>query len=240
MKYAVLSLTLGYGKDKVLLKDIELWDENIITNIKDRPLIWSGRYVSYVSVQKLPLWIYDKEQPTPWHCYSNCSKTCNYFNIKLKSLNRSMIAEIHHNSMDSASQTRLALFYVKNNSIMCKLLSTKLKSKIDEHITTSSNANINNTMVTKTNSKFSVSKKPSHSLLNKKVHFNDTLSKLILTGLRLRDIPNTSSGFTKLYKMTFQAAEFAHREDIKKYGYQVPFELLQQTVETLLKLFTKT
>lgn len=53
MKYAVLSLTLGYGKEKVLLKDIELWDENIITNIKDRPLIWSGRYVSYVSVQKL-------------------------------------------------------------------------------------------------------------------------------------------------------------------------------------------
>lgn len=240
MKYAVLSLTLGYGKEKVLLRDIELWDDSITTNTRERPLKWTGRYISYVSLRKLPLWIYDREQLTPWHCYSSCSKTCNYFNIKLKSLNRSMIAEIYNNSLDSASQTRLVLFYVKNNSIMCKLLSTKLKLKIDEHITTSSNTDINNTIVTDSNNKFMISKKPSHSLLNKKVHFNDTLSKLILTGLRLRDIPNTSPGFTKLYKMTFQAAEFAHREDVKKHDYQLPFELLQQTVETLLKLFTKT
>lgn len=240
MKHAVLSLTLGYGKEKVLIRDIELWDDNIATNTRERPLKWSGRYVSYVSLRKLPLWIYDKEQPTPWHCYSSCSKTYNYFNVKLKSLNRSMIAEIYNNSLDSASQTRLVLFYVKNDSIMCNLLSTKLKSKIDEYITKSSATTINNTKISEAGNKFTSGKKPSHSLLNKKVHFNDTLSKLILTGLRLRDIPNTSPGFTKLYKMTFQAAEFAHREDVKMYDYQIPFELLQQTVETLLKLFTKT
>lgn len=240
MKYAVLSLTLGHGKEKVLIRDIELWDDNISTNSRETPLKWSGKYVSYVSIKKLPLWIYDREQLKPWRCYSSCLKTCNYFNIKLKSLNRSMIAEIYNDSLDSDSQTRLVLFYIKNDSVMCKLLSLKLKSKIDKYITTSSITNINRSTIPNTNNNSKISKKPSHSLLNKKVHFNDTLSKLILTGLRLRDIPNTSTGFTKLYKMTFQAAEFAHREDVKKYDYQVPFELLQQTVEILLKLFTKT
>ena len=95
---------------------------------------------------------------------------------------------------------------------------------------------------------------------DRRLQFNETLSRLILSGLRLRGIPNTKSGFQKLYRMTFQSAEFAHRDalqammredyhnrasDDDSSGHRgqavasVSFEELQESVETLLKLFTK-
>ena len=85
---------------------------------------------------------------------------------------------------------------------------------------------------------------------DRRLQFNETLSRLILSGLRLRGIPNTKGGFQKLYRMTFQSAEFAHRdalqammrEDYHNHGQAtatVSFEELQESVETLLRLFTK-
>lgn len=222
MKHAIVSLTLGHGNDKVLIRDIQLWNEDDPAQINDeslKPTHWTGICLSYVSLQKLPLWIYSRDETLPWRCYTGSSKTWSYFNVKLKRLNRAMVAELH---IPKSSSPLLGLFYIDSDSIRCRLLSTKWKTKIDKLIAAA------NTM-----------KKP-QSLAHKKTQFNDTLSKLILTGLRLRDIPNTSPGFSTLYKMTFQAAEFAHRDDVKKYNYQMPFELIQQTVETLLKLFTKT
>lgn len=222
MKHAIVSLTLGHGNDKVLIRDIQLWNEDDTVTLKDesfKPAHWNGKCLSYVSLQKLPLWIYSRDHTTPWRCYTGSSKTWSYFNVKLKRLNRAMVAELH---VPKSSSPLLGLFYIDSDSIRCRLLSTKWKTKIDKLIAAASTV-----------------KKP-QSLAHKKAQFNDTLSKLILTGLRLRDIPNSSAGFSNLYKMTFQAAEFAHRDDVKKYNYQIPFELIQQTVETLLKLFTKT
>ncbi|CAL9729625.1 mitochondrial morphogenesis protein Sld7p [Monosporozyma unispora] len=228
MKHAVVSLALGHGNNKILIRDIQLWNEDNTketSHNKDESsktnstitINWNGKCLSYVSVKKLPLWIYDRDQLVPWRCYTGSSKTWSYFNIKLKRLNRALIAEIYPSKTDN---NMLVLFYVDSDSIRCRLLCNKSKYEIDKIITNKA-------------------KKP-QSPVNKKVQFNDTLSKLILTGLRLRDIPNTNPGFTKLYKITFQAAEFTHRDDVKRCNYQVPFETLQQTVETLLKLFTKT
>lgn len=78
---------------------------------------------------------------------------------------------------------------------------------------------------------------------DKRLQFNETLSKLIL-GLRLRGISNSITDYQKLYKITFDAAEFTHRDELKRIsmgsGEEVSFESLQETVETLLKLFTKS
>lgn len=224
MKHATVSLTLGHGNQKILIRDIQLWsssnDNNDETNVQ-----WSGKCLCYVDMKKLPLWIYDREQIHPWRCYTKSSTTWNYFNVKLKNLNRSMIAEV---KIGNPPHLMKLLYYIDGENVMCRQLSTTMKTQIDKTIT--------NLIANEPANK----RKRQAKLQDKKIQFNDILSKLILTGLRLRDIPNTTPGFTKLYKMTFQAAEFTHREDVRVNNYNVPFETLQQTVETLLTLFTKS
>ncbi|CCE64336.1 hypothetical protein TPHA_0H01290 [Tetrapisispora phaffii CBS 4417] len=79
---------------------------------------------------------------------------------------------------------------------------------------------------------------------DKRLQFNDTLSKVILGGLRLRGIPNTQIGFQKLYKITFEASEFALRDELTQLLHnkiqEISFEKLQETVEVLLNLFLKS
>lgn len=79
---------------------------------------------------------------------------------------------------------------------------------------------------------------------DKRIQLKDTLSKLILGGLRLRALSGTHSETQKIYKMTLAAAEFAHRNDLIKMQRgtvkEIPFEDMQETVESLLNLFTKT
>ncbi|CCH58723.1 hypothetical protein TBLA_0A09380 [Henningerozyma blattae CBS 6284] len=85
---------------------------------------------------------------------------------------------------------------------------------------------------------------------DRRIQFKETLSKLILSGLRLRGIPNSQPGFQKLFRTTYDSAEFAHRNDLKKLvsnnsskktmDEYLSFETLQDTVETLLTLYTRS
>ncbi|AET39138.1 Sld7p Ecym_4057 [Eremothecium cymbalariae DBVPG len=79
-----------------------------------------------------------------------------------------------------------------------------------------------------------------HSLLRKNDHkqqFVSRLSQCILGGLRLRNIPHPQ--YEKLYKMTYGASEFSFRNELAT-QQEITFEQIQNCVEILLKLFTRS
>ncbi|KAL3233565.1 Mitochondrial morphogenesis protein SLD7 [Nakaseomyces bracarensis] len=116
------------------------------------------------------------------------------------------------------------------------------------------NSNLNKTRESSIDKFYTVSRQKSESTTtmvlqtvrekDKKIQLKDTISKLILGGLRLRSLSGTHSETQRVYKMTLSAAEFAHRNDLVKLQKgiikEIPFEDLQETVESLLNLFTRS
>ena len=242
-----LKFDLGERHADVVIRDVQVWQES-----GGETPIWSGqgRFLQYVDMGALPVWLAPCTHADSIHvCYSVSRATQAYFNLKLRDPRRGIAVAV---SGDCAS---LWLFYRESESarhVRCYALTSSLKDKIDSAVREmGANAPDRRTsiddIVKKSQSKIKVaaSRASKNIQINdRKLQFNETLSKLILGGLRLRGIPNTQTTFQRLYKMTFDAAEFAHRDELRLIarGQQtdVPFEQLQETVETLLHLFTKS
>lgn len=262
-KVGVLSFSLGDNYKGIVIRDLQLWEMENSHEANDNqvPSQFKGHFIQYVSMHKLPLWCCSR----PMICYTSSSTTNSYLASKLKNSNRGLIIEAANRSSKESQPVNLVIYRTKNY-INCSKINWSRKHYLDDKINESlqskvlQNSKDNNIdkilrhsqqRILASNSKIAKNIKVNE----KKLQFNETLSKLILGGLRLRGIPNTQPGFQKLYRMTFQAAEFTHRKELKALAYlqthpensaaipnsiQLPFEKVQETVETLLTLFTKS
>lgn len=239
---AVLKFELVSKNDNVVIRDVQLWKdveshEQTIRSLK-------GCFLQYVDYYKLPLWITGTGTVTT--CLTGSSTTLAYFTSKLRRERRGIVIE---------TIGGYAVLYKSENTVQCLEIDLSVKSLLDSQINglenslVSASAKDNNIDVIlrqshqrQTHNNNKVMK--NLQISEKKLQFNDTLSRLILGGLRLRGVPNSQFGFQKLYRMTFNAAEFAHRAQLQQQSTsnepQVPFEELQATVETLLQLFTRS
>lgn len=239
----VLRFGLGSKNDNVLIKDVQLWKE--VTGDEEPVRSLKGSFLQYVAYEKLPLWI--TRTGTVSTCLTGSSTTLAYFSSKLRRASRGIVVEIAGG---------YAVLYRRDSSVQCLEINLSVKSLIDSQIkvletdlaasASSKDDNID-VILRLSHERQAISKNKVMKNLQtseKKLQFNDTLSRLILGGLRLRGIPNSQFGFQKLYRMTFNAAEFAHRAQLQAQtgsnDSQVPFEDLQATVETLLQLFTRS
>ncbi|GAV52687.1 hypothetical protein ZYGR_0AG06780 [Zygosaccharomyces rouxii] len=238
---AVLKFTLGEKYDDIIVKDVQLWSQepSKIDGIKQL----KGRLLQYVDMNKVPLWA--TIGGTSYVVFTWRSSTASYFTSKLKNENRGIVIDLLNGTNNN---DQLLILYRKLKTVQCLKLNLNVKKKFDSQIfsrtvpTTSKEGSIDSIVQqSQRQNQFKAKTIRNHVRTSeRKISFNETLSKLILGGLRLRGIPNTQSGFQKLYKITFDAAEFAHRDELKHSDAEVPFETLQETVEVLLKLFCKS
>ncbi|SMN17885.1 similar to Saccharomyces cerevisiae YOR060C SLD7 Protein with a role in chromosomal DNA replication [Maudiozyma saulgeensis] len=263
----VLKFDLGERHTDIVVKDVQIWTNNDTLKDEhqnDNVSIWShsGRFMQYVDLNMLPLWLRPNvsSNNSTHICFTTSKATNAYFNSKLRDSRRGIV--ISFPSQDTATDSSgLWIFYRdedselnEDNFVKCFMLDLSRKNMIDTQIHDSIK---NNSHMGRESSIDDILKKSQNRINSannevaknvrindRKLQFNETLSKLILGGLRLRGIPNTQSSFQRLYKMTFDASEFTHRNELKEMnrGQQpdIPFEELQETVETLLRLFTKS
>lgn len=249
-KTGVLRFELGGKYDDIIIRNVQLWQD--MPNDEDEPevRILKGKFLHYLDLDKTPLWV--SLGATKSSCFTTSSTTVAYFNSKLRRERRAIAVEI-----TSTSTHEYIILYRSQLEVKCLEVDSTQKLLIDSQIedlsirglppvTATKDANIDVILRQSQERQVVNTKKIMNNLQfsERKLHFNETLSKLILGGLRLRAIPNSQSGFQKLYKMTFSAAEFAHRNELQQFArtncLEIPFESLQATVETLLELFTKT
>ncbi|CCF60484.1 hypothetical protein KAFR_0K01300 [Kazachstania africana CBS 2517] len=252
-KVAILSFNLGERRNSITIRDVQLWKDVADRATRGAPKKMKGKFMQYVDLAKLPIWVKDESEML---CYSTSSTTVGYFTSKLKDENRGIVVNIAKNGNEDPS-LEFAVIYRDVDTIKCFALDTRRKMMIDARISNivkqQNTVNFDDIIEQSHRRKIEASNKVQKSVQinDKRLQFNETLSRLILGGLRLRGIPNTQIGFQKLFKMTFQAAEFAHREELKTIalspGASPPsednnllFERLQETVETLLTLFTRS
>ncbi|CCC70937.1 hypothetical protein NCAS_0G00500 [Naumovozyma castellii] len=242
-KVQVLRIGLGLKHNGIKLRDVQLWrDEQTMNNGNqgEKEITLKGEFISYIDLRKVPLWLMlPATMKEKNFCFTNSTTTLAYFNSKLRYRHRGIIIEL----ADGNGDDKFIVMYKDQNNVRWFCFNIKLKENIDAQIREKYKLNddgddkkkgIDTAIRQSQESKLNIRRNADS--IKKKVHFNEVVTKLILGGLRLRGVPNTNSGFHKLYKMTFQATEFAHRDDHDT----VPFEELQETVETLLKLFTKS
>ncbi|GAV47674.1 hypothetical protein ZYGR_0H05200 [Zygosaccharomyces rouxii] len=238
---AVLKFTLGEKYDDIIVKDVQLWSQEPPKADGIKQL--KGRLLQYVDMNKLPLWATTGSKN--YVVYTWRSSTTSYFASKLKNENRGIVIDLLNGTNNN---DHLLILHRKLEKVQCLKLNLNVKRKFDNQLisrtvqTTSKEGSIDSIVQqSQRQNQFKAKTIRNHVRTSeKKITFNETLSKLILGGLRLRGIPNTQSGFQKLYKITFDAAEFAHRDELKHSDAEVPFETLQETVEVLLKLFCKS
>ncbi|EDO15640.1 hypothetical protein Kpol_489p21 [Vanderwaltozyma polyspora DSM 70294] len=273
-KLAVLKVKLGDRHSDIVLRDIQLWRKPLdgdndngldrsISNVKEINYL-KGEFLQYIDINKIPLWLRSSEHfSNLLICFTTSTTTNAFFESKLKYINRGIVIEVNSAAAAAAAnnyQHRYLIFYKNGHNVEFIPIDLSLKELFDNKIA-SLNADTENVTEGKEKKKSSSIDKilmqsqkkvfvqtnkvmESLQISEKRQKFNETLSKLILSGLRLRGIPNTQSGFQKIYKMTFDTTEFAHREELVKLSHntihEIPFEDIQETVETLLKLFTKS
>ena len=239
----------------MIIRDVQLWGNMTLRRILNPE--WSGHFIQYVDMGKLPFWIRSKYMNT-YRCYSTSGTTQAYFKSKLRNANRGIVIELFDKIDQQSKEPTYLIIFRKNTELNCLQVDLTIKHELDAQVSKLKQE------IGKTRA--SVSKEGSIDIIirqaqqrkigtktkvyrnvhinDKRLHFNETLSKLILGGLRLRGILNVVPDFQKLYKITFDAAEFAHRDELKRIsmgsGEEISFESLQETVETLLKLFTKS
>ncbi|EHN00271.1 YOR060C-like protein [Saccharomyces cerevisiae x Saccharomyces kudriavzevii VIN7] len=254
-KLCTLNFTLSGKQDGLTIRDVQLWGNQPVVS-KSIPE-WRGQFVRYVDLGKLPLWIRFKDMNT-CRCYSTSATTQAYFKTKLRNASRGIVIELTDRIDQRSQESVYLVIYRENAELNCFQIDLTMKHEFDNQVSKLKQE------IGKTRA--SVSKEGSIDIIiqqsqqrkigtktkvyrnvhinDKRLLFSETLSKLILGGLRLRGIPNSTADFQKLYKTTFDAAECTHRDELKRIsmgsGEDVSFESLQETVETLLKLFTKS
>lgn len=244
-------------------------DENSDINDHNRNTqLLKGKFCQYINITRLPIWLQkhnNGDNDEQLICFTTSSTTLAYFESKLRYNDRGIVIEICQNDViDTMNEPKYLVFYKVDNLVEYFYIDVTIKKKIDsqikmlkqskkklndnklDNIDTYKNRNIDKILrqahernMLKTNKIIK-----SLQISDKRLQFNETLSKLILGGFRLRGILNTHTGFHKLYKTTFDAAGFTHRDEIEQLSHnniqEIPFESLQETVEVLLKLFTKS
>lgn len=253
-----LRFDLGERHAEIVIRDVQVWAEESDGGVSGA-VQWegSGRFLQYVDMGALPLWLAPQARAAGSvnTCFSSSRATSAYFNTKLRDPRRGIAVVV------SGDCPALWLFFREDSGsrhVRCCALTSALKDDIDSRLRRMGpeagvpgpeqppRTSIDD-IVRKSQSKIKVAASRASrniQINDRKLQFNETLSRLILGGLRLRGIPNTQNQFQRLYKMTFDAAEFAHRDELRLIarGTQtdVPFEQLQETVEVLLRLFTRS
>lgn len=243
----LLVFDLGERHADIVIRDVQLWSKDAVKD-SDSVSVVKGRFLQYVALDMLPLWLESEEL----YCYTSSKITVSYFNSKLTNSKKGIVICTTNDNNFANVKNEFYVLYRIDNSVRCFRFNYDLKQRIDSMIhnerrdSSSKNKNIDD-IIRKSQIRLKVAntKVTKNVQINdKKLQFNETLSRLILGGLRLRGIPNTQVAFQKLYKMTFEAAEFTHRNDLQLLANgsttEIPFETLQETVEILLKLFTKS
>ncbi|CCD25386.1 Sld7p NDAI_0F00670 [Naumovozyma dairenensis CBS 421] len=225
-KLKILKIGLGERHTELKLRDVQLWiednefhDNRSALPQKNKVLELNGNFIQYVDLSKLPFWIRDDAQENV--CFTRSATTLSYFSSKLKYKHRGIVIEI----ISDVPSQEFIVFYRNANTICWFSIDYTLKNKFDVQIKQDLSNNTdtcNRGGNSKNHSRILKSQENRNRLqrntesIKRKVQFNEILTKLILSGLRLRGIPNTNSGFHRLYKMTFDAAEFAHRDQIRR------------------------
>ncbi|CAI6770516.1 BFH_HP2_G0049120.mRNA.1.CDS.1 [Saccharomyces cerevisiae] len=254
-KLCTLNFTLSGKQGSLVIRDIQLWSNRPTASKSTSEL--RGQFIQYVDLAKLPLWVRSTNMNT-YRCYSTSATAQAYFKSKLRNANRGIVIELSDKVDQRSQEPAYLIIFRENTELNCFQVDLTMKHEFDGQVTKLKQE------IGKTRA--SVSKEGSIDIIiqqsqqrkigtktnvyrnvhinDKRLQFNETLSKLILGGLRLRGISNSITDYQKLYKITFDAAEFTHRDELKRIsmgsGEEVSFESLQETVETLLKLFTKS
>lgn len=272
MPYKVASLKISVGPKhaEIVLRDVQLWD---LTEQDHGQLPLSRDYrcsfAAYVDMRKLPLWL--RHSASHFQCFTRSSTTTTYFNSKLKYNHRGIVVKCIPREKMDPGRYEYFTFYREDNSVHAIGIDLAVKRNIDTQIKQLKSTNTVSTEQTdedtdggedaEDNNRESniekivtVTRQKSENATSKvlqcirekdrKIQLKDTISKLILAGLRLRALSGTHSETQRIYKMTLSAAEFAHRNDIIRLQRgaikEIPLENMQETVESLLNLFTKT
>lgn len=246
-KTGVLNFKLGEKYADTLIRDVQIWRDVDTAQENTKITTFKGSFLCYIDMKKLPVWI--SHSSTISTCLT-CSATAkSYFSVKLKRLRRGIVVEL-----TEPLACKYVILYRHESRVECLEVELSVKKALDGAIAkmqstaaVSTKDNNIDAILRQSQEKHLIHTKrikKSMEISEKRLQFNETLSKLILGGLRLRGIPNSQSGFQKLYQMTFAAAEFTHRNELQQLprtnALDVPFESLQSTVEALLKLFTKS
>ncbi|QHS76171.1 Sld7p [Saccharomyces paradoxus] len=254
-KLCTLKFTLSGKQGSLVIRDVQLWSNRPMAS-KSTPE-WRGQFIQYVDLGKLPLWIRTKDMNT-YRCYSTSATAQAYFKSKLRNANRGIVIELADKIDQRSREPAYLIIFRENTELNCFQVDLTMKHEFDSQVSkmkqeigktrpsVSKEGSIDIIIQQSQQRKIGTKTKVYRNVQinDKRLQFNETLSKLILGGLRLRGIPNSTTEFQKLYKVTFDAAEFTHRDELRRIsmgsGEEVSFESLQETVEALLKLFTKS
>ncbi|CUS24801.1 LAQU0S20e00188g1_1 [Lachancea quebecensis] len=236
----ILTLDVGNG---VVIQDVQLWGNSAETLL---PKKGKARVVAHVDTRKLPLWVRSRDIFT---CFSSSSTTAAYFRAKLlkdRHAHRGIVVEVG----------KLYLVFFKSErspstfQIECVRLDLALKRKFDTQLLQASTVSSQSLMsphIDDIVAKQSLARAESSLRISRHVqvadyrrHFSSTASSCILGGLRLRGIRESETDYHKIYKTAYLAVEFAFRNELSNAHPPISFEQVQETVETLLKVFTRS
>lgn len=252
-KELVLKLDVGLG---TVIRDVQLWSKtdadsttNSTASSTGSSAVTTGlcEVVGMINVSKLPLWL---DTSAAYHCFSTSETTFNYFRAKLmrqRHRNRGILCKL----LKPRDSVQYLLFYKRLHTdanasfeIECVAVSFATKHLLDNLLQPAAAVAAPLKSIDSILEKNKRQRLQKNASLNKQVllndhrqHFVSMLSQCILSGLRLRNV--SQSQYEKLYKMTYQACEFAFRNELKL-TQTITFESVQECVETLLRLFTKT
>ncbi|AMD22982.1 HHR213Cp [Eremothecium sinecaudum] len=245
-------LTLDVGHE-IVLRDVQLWEKCPDGSpVPDKVVKTSAVLIGSIDINKLPFWIGKTHQG---RCYSNSSTTSAFFRSKLMRKRRESRALLIEVSAVGTSKEYL-IFYIhprdqKTANVAYFELDLALKRRLDAQMVdpkplplhspnstspvTHIDSIIRRTQLKRTES--SVKLRTLALQRDFKRKFSSMLSQCILSGLRLRDVHQRH--YDELYKFTYEASEFAFRREIAELE-EIGLEKIQDCVETLLKLFTRS
>ncbi|CEP60722.1 Sld7p LALA0_S01e17480g [Lachancea lanzarotensis] len=208
----------------------------------------TARVAGYIDRAKLPFWVL---RGALYVCLSESSTTAAFFRSKLlkkRHLRRGIVAShedghcMFYASPIESDETLFEIHCVELDLITIK---QQLDSQLPKSATLDSGHPLDHLVERKQRQQLrSRSRVSQHAeVADLRRQFLKTAAGCIRSGLRLRGMPESQPEFHTLYKTTLSTVEFAHRHDLNATSSSpqtVSFETVQDTVETLLRLFTRT
>ncbi|SCU85489.1 LAME_0D01552g1_1 [Lachancea meyersii CBS 8951] len=203
-----------------------------------------ARVLAYIDRLKLPLWVL---RGAAYTCWSESPTTAAYFRSKLlkkRHVRRGIIASHKEgHCMFYASQPDPEKLVFEIYCVELDILSCRHRLDLQLPKSTGASGEVLDNLVARRQQRQlrSRSQVSTHAqFADVKRQFVKTAASCIRSGLRLRGMPEAQPEFQLLYKTTLSTVEFAHRHDLNAPRHPVPFELVQESVETVLRLFTGT
>lgn len=227
--------TISVEDNGVLVQDLQLWHSSTIP-IKSHDIFTRLRYVEY---QAVPLFLL---QSKPIDVYSTLDATSDYINTNLRRYKELGIL------CQSQNDANLHIvIFIQNSIVKCFILDfsglnqlINDKQDYDESLiyVVDFKTNVTNTNVFDKVLEKKKRIKPTVPLVQENgEQVNSMITKVILSGLRLRGLSNSSTNdklkIKEIYQMTFKATTFA----IKKFDTKVKLTDIQDIVEKLLQVF---